>query len=175
MQDWRRRLSDVAPILTFDYPYQLRGSSRPDPLATLIEAHRAELTRGRATQRGRPILIGKSMGGRVGCHLADSEPCAGVVCFGYPLRSQTGKLRDQALLAMTVPALFLQGTRDPLCDVEELRGVLSRRSARSDLHIVESGDHSLVPTRAQLKATNATDEDVRNGILERIRSFVESL
>jgi predicted alpha/beta-hydrolase family hydrolase len=57
-----------------------------------------------------------------------------------------------------VPVLFVQGTRDPLCALDELRPVIDRMGARASLHVVDGGDHSLdVPkamkrTRAQVVA-----------------------
>jgi uncharacterized protein len=175
MQAWSRRLEVLAPVFTFDYLYRQRGSSRPDPLPLLIETHREALRAGRQKFGDPAILIGKSMGGRVSCHVASLEPCRAVVCLGYPLRGTNGKLRDEALLACPAPILFVQGTRDPLCDLGELESVLAARKFRSELMVVESGDHSLKPTRTYLKNAAQTEDAVENGILERIRAFTRSL
>ncbi|HEX3230514.1 MAG TPA: alpha/beta family hydrolase, partial [Pyrinomonadaceae bacterium] len=70
MQDWKKRLSEIGAVETFDYDYMRQGRRRPDPLPRLIAAHRIALNRAR--DRHRPesmILVGKSMGGRVGCHV----------------------------------------------------------------------------------------------------------
>src|SRR6185503_4565176 len=80
-------LRALGPVRSFDYPY-LRGGARkaPDKLPVLIEAHRVELqaVRAEASTGDRLILAGKSMGSRVGCHLALEESVSGLVCFGYP-------------------------------------------------------------------------------------------
>ncbi len=68
MQRWKERLSTIGEVEAFDYDYMREGRRRPDPLPQLIAAHRAALIE---TRRDRPvILIGKSMGGRIGCHVS---------------------------------------------------------------------------------------------------------
>ncbi len=144
MTAWAERLAGVGRVARFDYPYQLAGQKRPDRLPTLIDAHRAALREHR--RDGEPaVLVGKSMGSRVGCHASLVEPVAGLVCLGYPLVGQ-GKsrpIRDEVLLTMTTPALFVQGTRDPLAPVELLEATLARMRAPVELLIVDGGDHSL--------------------------------
>src|SRR5690606_36186237 len=122
----------------------LAGRKRPDPLPKLIAAHAEALEQATRRRRAGPVvLVGKSMGGRVGCHLALERPVAALVCLGYPLRSPTGKLRDEVLLALRTPVLFVQGSRDPLCPLDGLERVRRRMKAPSTLHVVEGGDHSL--------------------------------
>ena len=61
------------------------------------------------------VLAGKSMGSRVGCHVSISEnsvPLKALICFGYPLKGGNGSIRDQVLLDLKTPILFIQGTRD---------------------------------------------------------------
>src|SRR4051812_25898597 len=84
MRRWKEHLGTIGRVETFDYDYMRSGRKRPDPLALLIAAHRAALERNRCS--GEPIfLIGKSMGGRIGCHVALEDEVAGVICLGYPL------------------------------------------------------------------------------------------
>ena len=53
---------------TFDYDYMREGRKRPDPLPQLIAAHRTALEAAREKhQPDSTFLIGKSMGGRIGC------------------------------------------------------------------------------------------------------------
>jgi uncharacterized protein len=173
MRAWGERLSSLGEVRTFDYPYMRAPQRRsPDRLPKLIEAHRAELAELRARAAGPVFLIGKSMGGRIGCHVALEDPVAGLVCLGYPLRSgSTGALRDQVLLALQAPILFVQGTRDPLCPLEVLGEVRARMRAPSTLLIVEGGDHSLVVSAAARKARGETQADSDARVLDAIRSF----
>ena len=179
MRAWRARLASLGDgeVRTFDYPYMRAGKRRsPDRLPVLIDAHRAELAELRATAVGPVFLIGKSMGGRIGCHLALEEPVAGLVCLGYPLKSgSTGALRDQVLLALQTPVLFVQGTRDPLCPLDLLAEVRARMSAPSTLLIVDGGDHSLAVSATARKARGETQADSDARVLEAIRSFCDNL
>lgn len=162
----------MGEVEAFDYDYMREGRRRPDPLPQLIAAHRAALIEKR---QDRPaILIGKSMGGRIGCHVSLEEKVEAVVCFGYPLcgGSDRSKLRDKVLRAMTTPILFVQGTRDTLCPLDLLQGVRAEMKAPNFLHLVEGGDHSLMVLKRQLTATAETQEQVDQRILESIAQFV---
>ncbi|HMC24402.1 MAG TPA: alpha/beta fold hydrolase, partial [Candidatus Udaeobacter sp.] len=117
MQNWKRRLSEIGEVETFDYAYMRESRKRPDPLPKLIAAHREALSDARKRHSAEStILIGKSMGGRVGCHLSLEEKVDGLICLGYPLcaMGDRTKLRDEVLRALNTPILFVQGTRDPL-------------------------------------------------------------
>ncbi|MES1194426.1 MAG: alpha/beta fold hydrolase, partial [Opitutus sp.] len=153
MMGWRDRLRTLGEVVTLDYPYMLAGRKRPDRLPALVEAHRQALNALRARAAGPVFLAGKSMGGRVGCHLALEEPVAGVICFGFPLRAaSSGALRDQVLVDLRAPVLLLQGSRDPLCPLDDLAAVRARMSAPNTLLVVEGGDHSLLLSAARRKA-----------------------
>jgi len=175
MRAWRKRLATLGDVTAFDYPYMRAGRKTPDRLPVLIAAHRAVLAKVRARAKGSIFLIGKSMGGRVGCHVALEEPVAGVICLGYPLQSgATGALRDEVLLALRVPILFVQGSRDPLCPLDKLAEVRARMTAPSTLLVVEGGNHSLEVSAAQRKTTGDTQADSDARVLDAIRSFIES-
>lgn len=160
--------------MPLDYPYMRAGRRSPDPLPRLIEAHKDALRRARAGHPGPVVLVGKSMGGRVGCHVALGEPVSCVVCLGYPLKG-AGKgavLRDAVLLSIRVPVLFVQGTRDPLCPLDLLEGVRRQMTAPNELEIVADGNHSLEVTRTALKARGETQADVDAKALVAVRTFV---
>jgi predicted alpha/beta-hydrolase family hydrolase len=173
MQGWRQRLAAFADTTTFDYAYMKKGGG-PDRLPKLVETHREALVEARNAAAGPVVLAGKSMGSRVGSHLSLEEPVAGLVCFGYPLQGQgkSPKLRDEVLLALDTPILFIQGTRDKLCPLELLEGVRTRMTAPSELFVVEAGDHSLQVTKRQLKADGETQDDVDARICAAVREFV---
>jgi predicted alpha/beta-hydrolase family hydrolase len=144
MLAWRDRLATLGTVETFDYPYMRAGRKSPDRLPVLLDAHRDALAGLRARAAGPVFLIGKSMGGRVGCHLALEADVAGVVCLGYPLRSgATGALRDEVLLSLRKPILFVQGTRDPLGPLDKLAEVRAQMKTPNTLVVVEGGNHSL--------------------------------
>jgi hypothetical protein len=174
MLRWAKLLLTIGNIVTLDYPYLIEGRKRPDPLPTLIEAHRAALAHARQSHAGPFVLIGKSMGGRVGCHVALEETVTAVVCLGYPLcgAGDPSKLRDKVLLQLETPILFVQGTRDSLCPLNILANVRRKMTAPTELVVVDGGDHSLQVTKRQLKASGESQDDVERRILEAIRTFV---
>ena len=175
MQNWKDLLGEIGEVETFDYDYMREGRKRPDPLLRLIAAHRRALSEAQERHAyGSTILIGKSMGGRVGCHVSLEEKVAGLVCLGYPLcaMGDRTKIRDQILRALSTPILFVQGTRDSLCPLELLEGVRAEMKTPNFLHVVEGGDHSLRVPKRQLQASGETQEHVDRRILKAITSFV---
>ena len=172
MQRWKESLTQIGDVETLDYDYLREGRKRPDRLPQLISAHRAALAAARTKTSGPIILIGKSMGGRVGCHVALEEKVDGVVCMGYPLcaMGDRSKLRDQVLRDLHTPILFVQGTRDSLCPLDLLESVRKEMSAPNVLHVVEGGDHSLIVRKKDLGSE--TQEDVDQRIAKAISDFV---
>jgi uncharacterized protein len=178
MQRWEKRLQKIGDVAVFDYSYMSENRKRPDPLPQLIAAHRQALTEAREKHRNAvTILIGKSMGGRVGCHVALEEKVDGLVCLGYPLcaMGDRTKLRDEVLRALTTPILFVQGTRDPLCPLDFLERVRSQMKAPNFLYVVQGGNHSLLVPKRQLQAANKTQDDVDQTVSEAIAEFVDRL
>ena len=178
MQDWKRRLSEIGGVETFDYDYMRAGRKRPDRLLQLIAAHQKALEAARAKhQPNSTFLIGKSMGGRIGCHVSLEEKVDGLVCLGYPLcaMGDRTKVRDEVLRALTTPMLFVQGTRVALCPLDLLERVRDEIKAENLLHIVEGGDHSLRVLKRQLQATGETQPDIDQRILRAIAGFVDQL
>jgi predicted alpha/beta-hydrolase family hydrolase len=175
MRDWAARLSATGLVLPFDYPYLLAGRRSPDRQPVLVAAHREAYERARADHSGSIVLAGKSMGARMGCHVAveaEAKPAA-LVCFGYPLVGQNGKLRDEVLRALETPVLFIQGTRDPLCPLPRLEALLPELRAPHRLHVVDGGDHSLLVTKSALRERGETQADVDARILEVVARFLD--
>ena len=178
MQSWKKILSEIGEVGTFDYDYMREGRKRPDPLPQLIADHREALNRARERYRPeRTILVGKSMGGRIGCHVSLEEKLDGLICLGYPLcaMGDWAKLRDQVLRALTTPILFVQGSRDSLCPLDLLERVRTEMKAPNFLHVVETGDHSLRVSKRQLQGSNQTQEDVDQRVFQSIAEFIAGL
>jgi uncharacterized protein len=161
------------PVLRFRYPYMQRialESTRrpPDPAALLEAAHGAVLEHLLELEGGtRPLLAGKSLGGRMATHLAaKGAEAAGLILLGYPLHParRPDRLRSEHFPALVQPALFLQGTRDDLCDLEALRGALEHYAGRATLAVIEDADHSFDVR----KRSGRTHTDVRDELLSRI-------
>lgn len=144
--------------LTFDYPYVEAGRRAPDRMPRLLECHRAAL--GRLADRfDRVVVAGKSMGGRVGGHLAAGEgDVHRVVFIGYPLvPAGRTEPRDTAHLdEIAAPMLFVQGERDRLAPLDAISALAGRLSAR--LEVVPEADHGFrVPKRTGLDEAAVLD------------------
>lgn len=172
MEGWAARLEALGRVVRFDYPYLKSGRKSPDRLPVLVEAHRTALAEARRDHRGPVVLAGKSMGARVGCHAFPGPEVAAHLCFGYPLRGARGDVRDAVLLALRTPVLFLQGSKDPLCPLELLEGVRARMEARSSLHVVEGGNHSLEVGVRGLRERGESQEKVDQRTFEAVRAFL---
>ncbi len=172
---WKELLSELGDVIVFDYPYMQAGRRSPDPFPRLLEAHRKALVDAGRRRQSPGVLVGKSMGGRVGCHLSLEQDVRALICLGYPLKSpgKSGKLRDEVLVQMRSPVLFVQGTRDPLCPLDILEDVRSRMTAPNELHVVQTGNHSLEATKTYLKTSEQTQEDLDRDALASIRRFLE--
>jgi predicted alpha/beta-hydrolase family hydrolase len=143
----------------------------------LIAAHRQALRDARKDDAQPVILIGKSMGGRIGCHVALEESVAGVICMGYPLcgAGDPKRLRDKVLRDLRTPILFVQGTRDPLCPLDLLERVRSEMTTLNFLQVVEGGDHSLIVKKTLLKTAGETQDQVDDRVLAAIAQFAARL
>lgn len=154
--------------LRYQFPYVEAGRRRPDPKPTLLATVRAAVDAARERAGGLPLLAGgKSMGGRMTSIAAADEPLpdvCGLVFLGFPLHAagRPGDERAAHLARVTVPMLFLQGTRDRLADPGRLRPVCDGLGARVTLHLVEGGDHSFhVPKRSGRSDAEVVDELAR--------------
>jgi predicted alpha/beta-hydrolase family hydrolase len=148
--------------LRYQFPYMERGHRAPDRPPVLTETVRAAVRQARELADGLPVLAGgKSMGGRMTSLAASQEALEGVkgiVFFGFPLHPAGRPSTDRAehLDQVTVPMLFLQGTRDRLTELELLRPVCESLGARATLQVIEGGDHSF----RVLKRSGRTDQEV---------------
>jgi uncharacterized protein len=135
--------------LRFNFLYKDQGKTAPDSLEKLYQAWEGAYRFLGEHPLYRPehvVAAGKSMGGRIASQMvADGRlPVEQLIFLGYPLHApgKKGKLRDQHLYQIKIPMRFFAGTRDQLCDLELLRGVLSRLRAPWELEVIEGGDHS---------------------------------
>lgn len=151
-------------IATFRYqfPYMEQGGGRPDPPQVLLATVRAAVRAATEVAPDLPLIAGgKSLGGRMTSTAASQSPLPGVqgiVFFGFPLHpaGQPSTERARHLQSVSVPMLFLQGTRDKLAELELLRPVCSELGNRAQLHVIDGADHSF----HVLKRSGRTDRDV---------------
>src|SRR5229473_4353109 len=107
-------------VATFRYqfPYMEQRRGVPDSPAVLTATVAAAVRAAAEAAPDLPLLAGgKSMGGRMTSQAAAKDPLDGVqglVFFGFPLHppNSPGTKRADHLANVTLPMLFLQGTRD---------------------------------------------------------------
>jgi predicted alpha/beta-hydrolase family hydrolase len=162
LQTIAERLADVG-IATFRYnfPYMEHGKGR-DSQAVCTATVRSAVTAAHRAVPDLPLLAGgHSFGGRMTSTAASESPLDGVrglVFFAFPLH-QPGKpdsKRAEHLGAVTVPMLFLSGTRDDLADPDYLRPVCKKLGKRATLHPLDTADHGF----RTLKRSRQSEEDV---------------
>src|SRR5437016_7683354 len=156
--------------LRYQFPYMEARRRVPDAPAVLTATVVAAVRAAAEAAPGLPLLAGgKSMGGRMTSQAAAQRPLDGVrglVFFGFPLHppNQPGTKRADHLARVTMPMLFLQGTRDALADLKLLRPLCAKLGSRATLHIIETADHSF----HGLKRSGRSDEIGRASCRERV-------
>lgn len=155
----------------FNFFYASSGRRTPDPEPGLRAAWMEASEGVRAMADGVPVLAGgKSLGGRIASMcVADGMAAAGLVFLGYPLHppGKPERLRVEHLERITVPMLFLQGTRDPFAQPEQLAKVIMELGERAEYVPVEGGDHSF-----NVRGVKAEAREVGAGLAEHAGPFV---
>jgi uncharacterized protein len=153
--------------LRYQFPYMEHGNRRPDPPQVAHAAVRAAVAEARRQLDVPLIAGGKSFGGRMASQAQASAPLegvAGLAFLGFPLHPVKQPSRDRArhLADVTIPMLFLQGTRDALAELGELEPVCAALGSRATLKLFADADHSFhVPAR-----TGRKDAEVRAEMLD---------
>jgi uncharacterized protein len=166
-------------IATFRYqfPYMEQGSKRPDSPKVAHAAVRAAVAAAAKQLPGVPLFAGgKSFGGRMTTQAQAEEPLPhvkGIILVGFPLHPAGKPSIERAahLSKVTVPMLFLQGTRDTLAELELIRDVTGKLGRNATLHIVEGGDHSF----HVLVKSGRTDPEVRDELLDVMSGWMSKL
>ena len=163
LQTIAERLAD-AGIATFRYnfPYMERGGGGRDSQAVSLATVRSAVAAAHMAEPDLSLLAGgHSFGGRMTSLAAAEAPLEGVrglVFFSFPLHpsDKPGIERAEHLSQVSVPMLFLSGTRDDLARLDLLRPVCERLGDQATLHLLETADHGF---KVQKRARQS-DEDV---------------
>jgi predicted alpha/beta-hydrolase family hydrolase len=180
-------------VVTFNFPYMEKGRKTPDRAPVLEDAFRravAGAVEHRHVRATKLFIGGKSMGGRIATHVAAAAPAAGapagdglkwpaapplngVVAFGYPLappRSKRTGDRVTHLKQLKVPALIVQGTRDPFGGPDEISEAIADASPPPPIEVltVEGGDHSF----AVLKSSGRDQAVVHAEIQDAVAAWI---
>ncbi len=157
------------PCLRFLYPYTERARREerrlpPDRAPVLMAAHRAAAAVLRARfPDARRVFGGKSMGGRMASLIAaEGDDVDALFFLGYPLHpaGKPERLRAEHFAAIELPALFLQGDRDALCDLALLDRELERWGGAATVHVERGADHGFDVR----KKDGRTPDEVRTSV-----------
>jgi predicted alpha/beta-hydrolase family hydrolase len=141
-------------VARFEFGYMAArrdGIRKPPPKAETVMPEYVAAIEALAA-KGKLIIGGKSMGGRVASMIADemhsARKIAGLVCLGYPFHppERPAQLRTKHLVGLTCPALIVQGTRDEFGTREEVPGYALSNAI--EVLWLEDGDHDLKPRKA---------------------------
>ena len=128
-----------------DFPYTRAGRRAPDKPAVLLQS----VEDGAADLAVDDLYLGgRSMGGRM-CSMAVAEgriPNArGLVLVSYPLHppGKPDKLRTDHFPQLTVPCLFVSGTKDTFGTPAELEAAIAAIPGEVTHVWLEGGDHGL--------------------------------
>jgi predicted alpha/beta-hydrolase family hydrolase len=168
------------PSLRFNYPYRDAGRKAPDRPAALLAATRAavdELAARTKLPPERLVLGGRSMGGRYCTLVAGAEedpvPALGLCALGYPLHA-AGKpesRRDEHFPRLTMPVLFVSGTRDSLASKPDLVKAARKVKGPVTWCWLDTADHGFKP----LKASGRSLTDVLGQVAEATVTWVGNL
>lgn len=135
-------------VWRFEFPYMAErrktGKKRPPDRQPVLLGSWQDAIDG--AEGKLPLLIGgKSMGGRMASLASQAPAVDGLVCLGYPFHppGKPEQTRLEPLQNLTVPALMVQGTRDPLGRKEEVADYDLPPSL--DWLWLEDGDHDFKP------------------------------
>jgi len=97
----------------------------------------------------------------------------GLALLGYPLHppGKPDRLRVEHFPRLTMPVLFVSGTRDAFATPDELQREAKNVKGAVSYSWIETGDHGFKP----LKASGLTPAEALTGAAEAVVRFVQSL
>lgn len=176
MKGWADRLAAHVHVAPLTYPYMAAGRRFPDKMPVLEAAHLAAARQLCETHPDHAlVLVGHSLGGRVGLRVLEQTQAVAAVALSYPLVSsgKAAKRRTDTLLAVRRPVLIVHGTRDKMVPVDELQAAAAAHPTQAlSLHEVPDGDHSLLSRKRPLKAAGLVQDDLDNAVIKSIVAFI---
>ena len=163
--------------LRFQFPFMEQGSRRTDPAPLAHASVRAAVGAAALRLPGVPLLAGgKSFGGRMSSQAQALQLLPGVrglVFVGFPLHpaGKPGLERAEHLGRVSVPMLFLQGTRDELADLALVQGVVATLGPLAALAVFADADHGF-HVRA---SSGSTDAATREAMLEAVAGWLDGI
>src|SRR5262245_20947848 len=163
--------------LRFNFPFAEAGKRRPDSMPVLRRTMRAALGalgRDPTAAPAHLFLGGIGLGGQVAADLASARVRVdGRFLMAYPLHP-AGKPEErepEQLFRIVSPAMFIQGDRDPTCDIEVLRQTLVRVGAPTVLRVIPEADRQF----KVLKKSGRTQQEVVDQVTNALDDWIQSI
>lgn len=148
-------------VARINFPYRQAGKKMPDRAPILLQCVRDEIRRC-ADEWGidpsRLVIGGRSMGGRM-CSMAvasDDDPLhvGGLILLAYPLHppGKPEKLRTEHLPSVSLPSLWISGTRDTFGTQQELTSAMELLTGEYCTHFFNGAGHDLKGCDEQIAA-----------------------
>jgi uncharacterized protein len=162
--------------LRYQFPYMERGGRRPDSPQVAQATVRAAVAAALHMLPELPLIAGgKSFGGRMTSQTQAKVPLQGVcglAFLGFPLHpaGRPSQERAEHLFDVQIPMLFLQGTRDTLASLDQLKPLCRKLGKLATLKLFADADHSFhVPAR-----TGRNDTQVLGEVLDAFAAWLDS-
>ena len=177
LQTIAERLADIG-IATFRYqfPYMERGGGGRESQAVALATVKSAAAAAHEAASDLSILVGgHSYSGRMSSLTAAEAPIKhvrGLVFFAFPLHpsGREGTERAEHLADVTVPMLFLSGTRDKLAVLDLLEPVCENLGNKATLHLLDTADHGF-----KVLKRRKTEEDVFVEMARVLSEWIETL
>lgn len=140
------------PVARINFPYRQAGKKMPDRAPVLLQCVNDEVRRCAnewGTDPSRLVVGGRSMGGRM-CSMAiadNDQPLrvGGLILIAYPLHppGKPEKLRSEHLHNVSVPSVWISGTRDTFGTPDELNVAMELLPHEFSAHFLNGKGHDL--------------------------------
>ncbi len=134
--------------LRYQFPYMEKGGKRTDSPPVAHATVRAAVAE--AQQRAGNLRLfagGRSFGGRMTSQAQALDPLPGVVgliFFAFPLHpaGKPSTTRAEHLSDITIPMLFLSGSKDALAELSLLQETAASLGPRTTVDLISDADHA---------------------------------
>ena len=137
-------------VIRFNFPYMVKQKEEnkrrpPDRAPKLLEAFESVIDE--YAIKGKVVIGGKSMGGRMASLLENNDKVAAIACLGFPFHppGKPERFKGDHLSSLSKPCLILQGERDTFGNCTEVQEMALSASIRVDY--ISDGDHSFKPRK----------------------------
>ncbi|NWV80531.1 TEX30 protein, partial [Dasyornis broadbenti] len=126
------------------------------------------------------FLAARSMGSRAAASVihqlsqddVDDGFIQGLVCLSYPLYRPKlqSKIRDEDLLLIRCPVLFISGSADKMCEKQLLESVVSKIKAPKKIHWIDKANHGLA---VKGRTTDDVMEEINAEVYSWLRETIQ--